>query len=76
MIYGSAEPCFFCSYAIRESRIGRVVYGLHSPHMGGLSKWDVLKDEGISYHILCRRFLRRHQQSLLFHGTGSRYRVA
>ena len=48
VIYSSAEPCVFCSYAIRESRIGRVVYGLHSPHMGGLSKWNVLKDEGIS----------------------------
>src|SRR5580704_13932870 len=48
VIYGSAEPCVYCSYAIRESRIGRVVYGLHSPHMGGLSKWNVLKDEGIS----------------------------
>lgn len=48
VIYGSAEPCVFCSYAIRESRIGRVVYGLHSPHMGGLSKWNVLEDESIS----------------------------
>ena len=33
-IYVNAEPCAFCSYAIRESRIGRVVYGLRSPHMG------------------------------------------
>jgi len=48
MIYSSAEPCVFCSYAIRESRIGRVVYGLHSPHMGGLSKWNVLGDESMS----------------------------
>jgi tRNA(adenine34) deaminase len=48
VIYGSVEPCVFCSYAIRESRIGRVVYGLHSPHMGGISKWSVLSDEGIS----------------------------
>jgi tRNA(adenine34) deaminase len=48
VIYSSAEPCVFCSYAIRESRIGRVVYGLHSPHMGGISKWNVLEDEGIS----------------------------
>ncbi|MGB9117421.1 nucleoside deaminase [Bradyrhizobium sp.] len=48
VIYGSAEPCVLCSYAIRESRIGRVVYGLHSPHMGGLSKWNVLKDESLS----------------------------
>ncbi len=48
VIYGSAEPCVFCSYAIRESRIGRVVYGLHSPHFGGLSKWNVLEDKDIS----------------------------
>jgi tRNA(Arg) A34 adenosine deaminase TadA len=32
VIYVSAEPCVYCCYAIRESRIGRVVYGLHSPH--------------------------------------------
>jgi len=48
VIYGSAEPCVLCSYAIRESRIGRVVYAVHSPHMGGLSKWNILKDDGIS----------------------------
>lgn len=48
VIYGSAEPCVLCSYAIRESRIGRVVFGLHSPHMGGISKWNVLEDDGIS----------------------------
>ena len=48
VIYGSAEPCVLCSYAIRESRIGRVVYGLHSPHMGGISKWNVLDDESLS----------------------------
>jgi tRNA(adenine34) deaminase len=47
-IYVSAEPCVYCCYAIRESRIGRVVYGLRSPHMGGVSKWPVLTDEDIS----------------------------
>jgi tRNA(adenine34) deaminase len=51
VIYSSAEPCVFCSYAIRESRIGRVVYGLHSPHMGGLSKWNILQDESISRNM-------------------------
>jgi tRNA(adenine34) deaminase len=47
-VYVSAEPCAYCCYAIRESRIGRVVYALRSPHMGGVSKWPVLTDEDIS----------------------------
>jgi tRNA(adenine34) deaminase len=47
-IYINAEPCVFCCYAIRESRIARVIYGLQSPHMGGVSKWNVLADEGLS----------------------------
>ena len=48
MIYVSAEPCVYCSYAIRESRMRRVVYALRSPHMGGVSKWSVLTDEDLS----------------------------
>jgi len=47
-IYVSAEPCAYCCYAIRESRIRRVVYALRSPHMGGVSKWPVLTDRDIS----------------------------
>jgi tRNA(adenine34) deaminase len=47
-IYANVEPCALCCYAIRESRIGRVVYGLQSPHMGGVSKWQVLADEDLS----------------------------
>jgi tRNA(adenine34) deaminase len=47
-IYVSAEPCALCSLLIRESRIGRVIYALHSPHMGGVSKWPVLTDVDIS----------------------------
>lgn len=46
-IYVNAEPCAFCCYAIRESRMRRVVYGLSSPHMGGVSKWNVLGDTDI-----------------------------
>ena len=47
-IYVSAEPCAICSLAIRETRIGRVVYALRSPHMGGVSKWPVLTDDDLS----------------------------
>ena len=47
-IYVNAEPCAFCCYAIRESRIRRVVFGLSSPHMGGVSRWNVLADNVLS----------------------------
>jgi tRNA(adenine34) deaminase len=47
-IYVNAEPCALCCYAIRESRIRRVVYGLSSPHMGGVTKWNILGDSDIS----------------------------
>jgi len=48
VMYVIAEPCVYCCYAIRESRIGRVVYGLRSPQMGGVSRWNVLTDEELS----------------------------
>jgi len=47
-IYVNAEPCAMCSYAIRESRIRRAVYGLSSPHMGGRTKWNILADTDLS----------------------------
>jgi tRNA(adenine34) deaminase len=37
-----------CSYCIREAWIGRVVYALSSPVMGGFSKWNILRDEQMS----------------------------
>src|SRR6476659_10639728 len=47
-IYSTVEPCAMCSYAIRESRIGRVIFGLRSPLMGGNSRWNILTDTGLS----------------------------
>ena len=47
-IYSTIEPCAMCSYAIRESRIGRVMFGLRSPVMGGDSRWNILTDAGLS----------------------------
>ena len=37
-----------CSFPIRETRIGRVVYAVSSPMMGGFSKWNVLSDNELS----------------------------
>ncbi len=36
-LYSNVEPCFLCSYAIREARIGRVVIGRPTPEIGGVS---------------------------------------
>ena len=47
-LYSNVEPCPMCSFPIRETRIGRVVYSISSPMMGGLSKWGVLSDREIS----------------------------
>ena len=47
-LYSNVEPCPMCSFPIRETRIGRVVYAISSPMMGGFSKWNVLGDNEIS----------------------------
>lgn len=47
-LYTIFEPCPMCSFPAREARIGRVVFALSSPVMGGFSKWDVLKDDDLS----------------------------
>jgi tRNA(adenine34) deaminase len=47
-LYSTIEPCAMCAYAIRECRIGRVIFGLESPAMGGHSRWNILKDSGLS----------------------------
>src|ERR1035437_7710272 len=41
-IYANVEPCAFCCYAIRESRIAKVVYSMRSAIMGGGSRWNIL----------------------------------
>lgn len=50
-LYSNIEPCAMCAYCIREAGLSRVVYALGSPVMGGLSKWNVLRDDGLSDRI-------------------------
>ena len=50
-LYTTIEPCPMCSFPIRETRISRVVYALSSPMMGGVSKWNILRDTEISNAI-------------------------
>jgi len=47
-IYSDAEPCALCSYAIREARIGRVVFGVPAPLNGGMTRWNILADTKLS----------------------------
>jgi tRNA(adenine34) deaminase len=47
-IYVNAEPCAFCCYAMRESRIGRVVYAMQAPLTGGVTRWNILADTKLS----------------------------
>lgn len=50
-MYTLVEPCPMCAYALREVRMGRVVYALGSPVMGGHTHWDILGDDGLSSRI-------------------------
>ncbi len=50
-LYTNVEPCAMCSYCIREAWVGRVVYALSSPIMGGVSKWNILRDKDISNRV-------------------------
>jgi tRNA(adenine34) deaminase len=50
-LYTNIEPCAMCSYCIRAAWVSRVVYALGSPVMGGHSKWNILRDDGISDRI-------------------------
>jgi tRNA(adenine34) deaminase len=43
-LYSTVEPCPMCSFVIRAAGIRRVVFALHSPVMGGMTKWDILRN--------------------------------
>ena len=47
-LYSTVEPCAMCAFAARETRIGRIVFAIKSPMMGGVSKWNVLRDTELS----------------------------
>lgn len=36
-LYTTAEPCFMCSFVIRQLRVGLVVYGVETPRIGGVT---------------------------------------
>ena len=36
-LYSTAEPCFMCSYAVRQTRISQVIFGRPTAAVGGIS---------------------------------------
>lgn len=47
-LYTNVEPCWMCSYAIRQTQIGKVVFGSRNVKVGGASsKFAVLRDENL-----------------------------
>ena len=44
-LYTNVEPCAMCSYCLREVQVGRVVYAIGSPVMGGDTKFNILQDD-------------------------------
>ncbi len=47
-LYSNFEPCPMCAFMIREHKVGRVVFALTSPLMGGYTKWNILGDKDLS----------------------------
>ena len=48
VLYTTAEPCFMCAYAIRQLRIGLVVYGTETPVIGAVtSSHPILADRAL-----------------------------
>jgi tRNA(adenine34) deaminase len=48
-LYTTVEPCVFCSYLIRKTRIARVVYGIPADQIGGVtSRYAILTDSSLA----------------------------
>ncbi len=50
-LYSTVEPCPMCSFCIRSAGVGRVVFALASPIMGGMSRWDILRDRTMALRL-------------------------
>jgi tRNA(adenine34) deaminase len=48
VLYTTAEPCFMCSYVIRECRIAAVVFGVETADVGGVtSRFPILTSRSL-----------------------------
>ena len=73
-LYTNVEPCWMCSYAIRQTKISRVIFGSRNEKVGGFSsKFQVLIDENLKLPLpqIAGEVLREECDLLLaeFHKT-------
>lgn len=47
VLYTTVEPCFMCSYLIRQLKVGVVIYGTTTPAGGHSSSYPILLAEDI-----------------------------
>lgn len=58
-LYTTAEPCWMCSYAIRQTRISEVIIGASVPYVGGdSSRFPILRDGEIATWVSVPRIVR------------------
>jgi tRNA(adenine34) deaminase len=50
-LYSTVEPCAMCAMFARQYQIGRVVFGLRSPLLGGYTHWPILQDDNINAEL-------------------------
>lgn len=50
-LYSTVEPCAMCAFCIRAAGVGRVVFALRSPVVGGMSRWNILQDRSLSRRL-------------------------
>lgn len=48
LLYTTVEPCFMCTYLIRQTQIKKVVYGTTTPAGGDSSQYKLLRTTKIS----------------------------
>jgi tRNA(adenine34) deaminase len=48
VLFTNVEPCWMCAYAIRQTQIKRIVFGIRNEKIGGFSsKFQVLTSENL-----------------------------